>query len=250
MFSLKINYYRTKLKFFEYISAKKEIKRLKDNCNFKDEVNINPNELTVLFCGDSITNATKINGRFSDLIIEKLRRIKKVKTITLAKDGVTSYYGVEIIKAALNRFKPNLIIINFFANDMDYLCKLNKRVITKLEAEESLKSTFRIISTIKERLPYTKIIIWGPTPTNEDYLREKRLSIHMMNIHDNYEAKLNIIIIKNISKMKEMTGIYYVSVYNKLKNKKYMKQDGIHPNEDGHKVISKLIFEKIKEIIH
>jgi acyl-CoA thioesterase I len=261
---------RKRLQIIEHIIAKKRLILKSRKLSHKDSDN------TRIICyGDSVTNATEIQkGKdFSTLLqdmiqenlvnnkINKKKEYKKVKVVKEGIEGVTTYYGLKYLNKIYS-YKPNIVFINFFLNDIDVLDIKNNRIINKTDYRTLKKSMREIVRKIHKNLPNIKIIFWGPTSfTEKSYNKglhiEKNsyFSKQLLIKQKNYVTKIKKIIKeinRNLSNTqnKSKKKIYFCDIYNYFyeNRDKLISSDGIHPNEKGHKVIAKKLFEFIKKL--
>lgn len=177
---------------------------------------------TILFLGDSLTEGLGIKKEDAfPTLVEKMIKDKLKKNIKIINGGVsgsTTNDGLSRLKWYLKR-KPSLLLIALGANDG----------LRGLKIDKSKANLQAIISHAQKK--------------NVKVLLAKML------MPPNYGAKY----IKNFKNMYQD-----LQDTNKLKSmpfllegvagkKKYNQNDGIHPNEEGHKIIAKNVFQFIKD---
>jgi hypothetical protein len=95
-----------------------------NSLGFRDSKNLpdlKPNEVSIFFIGDSYTEGygiKKVQNRYSDLVAEKLG--SNYNVYNLGKSGSALTEQIETMKSI--PFLPNIIVWQFFFNDIDDIC--------------------------------------------------------------------------------------------------------------------------------
>lgn len=242
---------RLKNNMFEWGIAKKRLlirnHKEKNIENNKEQIDKKNQEVRILLYGDSVTNADYLDERYSfyrllENMINYDKKNSDGKTAKIIKkgiDGVTSYYGVQLIRQELSRYKPDIIFINFFLNDMDALAVINEKIITKLTKNDEEKVLRNMINKIITTLPKTRIVFWGPTLVTKGYLAhyDEKTEEEILNVQKDFVTML-----RTIMKRFKEEGIDYIDINDSLDETCIMR-DGIHPNKKGHKIIAKQIYD-------
>lgn len=183
---------------------------------------INANSNTILFLGDSLTEGYGLNKEeaypklVQDLILKKLK--KEVSIINGAVSGSTTNDALDRLKWYLKK-KPTLIFIALGANDG----------LRGLKLEKSQKNLEQIIEVAQKSK--AKILLAGMLiPPNYGPKYSENFKKIYENLSLKYSLKTMAFLLKDVAGIKELN-----------------QEDGIHPNEEGHKIIAKNVFEFIKE---
>ena len=183
---------------------------------------INANSNTVLFLGDSLTEGYGLNKEeaypklVQDLILKKLK--KEVSIINGAVSGSTTNDALARLKWYLRK-KPTLIFIALGANDG----------LRGLKLEKSQKNLEQIIEFAQKSK--AKVLLAGMLiPPNYGPEYSENFKKMYENLSLKYSLKTMAFLLKDVAGIKELN-----------------QEDGIHPNEEGHKIIAKNVFEFIKE---
>ena len=175
----------------------------------------------ILILGDSLTDGYGIDRKdaFATLIQQELiQTYPNLKIINGGQPGATTASGVKRLKWYL-RSRPDIILIALGSND-------GLRGIT---VESSKKNLSNIIQEAKQKnIPVG--LIGAKVPPNYG----KEYSNAFDKIFVDLKKEENVPLLPFI--LKDVAG-----------NKDLNLADGIHPNEEGHKVISKHILKFIQE---
>ena len=192
----------------------------------KKEVNVvkkevlNPN---VLMLGDSITEIYNLNEFYGE---EKL----------IVNSGISGNRINDILnnmKSRVYAYNPSKVFLLIGINDILWDGADDNYIYDK---------TLEIVDHVHEKLPNTKIYIESIYPYNDEFSKH----------HDSapdYERVSNTIISVN-SKLEEYSNgkkyITYINLYDELKNENdefdlRYTDDGLHPNEEGYKVITEIL---------
>ena len=182
--------------------------------------NINPN--TILFLGDSLTEGLGVNKEEAfPKLVEILIKNKLKKDITVINGGVsgsTTSDGLSRLKWYLKK-KPYIVFIALGANDG----------LRGLNLEESQKNLEEIIKFAQKA--NAKVLLAGMLiPPNYGPKYSKQFRKMYEEVKVKYDLEMMPFLLQ---------GVAGVKVLN--------QRDGIHPNVDGHKYISKEVFEFLKE---
>ena len=177
---------------------------------------------TILFLGDSLTEGLGVAKDdaypklVEDLINEKLN--KKVNIINGGVSGSTTSDGLSRLKWYMRK-KPDIVFIALGAND-------GLRGLNLNQSQENLEDI------VKYALRYdAKVLLAGMLiPPNYGLKYTQNFKQMYENIKTKYELKYMPFLLKGVAGVKELN-----------------QADGIHPNEKGHKLIAKEVFEFIKE---
>jgi len=177
----------------------------------------------ILFLGDSLTDGYGVpkDKTYPALVLNKLRlQGKKVEVINAGISGSTTASGYKRLKWHLKQ-PPNILVLALGANDG----------LRGLKIEKSKENLRKVIVLAKKN--GIKVLLAGmKMPTN--YGKEYSKKFHQMFFD---LAKENNIAL--IPFLLEGVG-----------GKPQMNQaDGIHPNEEGHKVISDIVLRYLGELL-
>lgn len=181
---------------------------------------LNPN---VVMLGDSITDGYDLDKFYgSDTLI-----------VNSGIGGNRTHDIVYNIKNRVYAYNPSKIFLLIGVNDILYDEATPDKVMEQID---------EIVVAVKEKLPNTKIYIESIYPVNNEW-------------KDNYddrvkdEKEVNSTIIMTNDQIKdycEKNDIVFINVYpellddNGVLNHDYT-DDGLHPNENGYKVITKIL---------
>ncbi|MEK6773469.1 MAG: arylesterase [Bdellovibrionota bacterium] len=184
------------------------------------------NKMVVL--GDSLTEGYGVSkdSAFPALLEKKISSVGKSWIVVNAGvTGSTTASGPGRLKWILNNkdlsSQPKIILIILGANDG----------LRGLKAEDSQKNLSKTIELIQAKK--IKVVLGGiymPPNYGKDYT-EKFKKIYS-ELAQKYKIKLIPFILDKVGG-----------------NAKYNLADGIHPNEEGHKIIAENIYESIKDIL-
>ena len=174
-----------------------------------------------LFLGDSITKGTGAAYSYSDLIEDFfIQNGYNVKCINLAKNGATSYKMLSITQKYISFYHPDVVFLSIGWNDL-------KNRIRISEYEKNLLKITYILKREKVR----RIV----------FLSSTLVSLPIANLKiRKYNSVLKKIAIKYNF---DFVDVYKYWQRNTHKLEDYLSYDGIHPNNNGQK----LIFEVIKK---
>jgi acyl-CoA thioesterase-1 len=182
----------------------------------------NAKDTTILFLGDSLTEGlgvTKENA-FPKLV-ETMIQTELKKDVTIINAGVsgsTTSDGLDRLKWYLKK-KPSLIFLALGANDG----------LRGLDLKQSQGNLEEIIKYAQES--NAKVLLAGMLiPPNYGPQYSENFRKMYEQLKDKYKLKSMPFLLDQVAG-----------------NKNLNQRDGIHPNEQGHKIIAKNVFEFIKE---
>ncbi|QKJ23802.1 arylesterase [Poseidonibacter lekithochrous] len=184
----------------------------------------NSNTKTILFLGDSLTEGLGVSKQSAypnlvqNLIQTKLN--KNIKAINAGVSGSTTNDGLSRLKWYLKR-KPDIIFVALGANDG----------LRGLDLKQSQKNLEEIINyALKSK---AKVLLAGMLiPPNYG----PKYSQDFKKMYENIQSKYNLKFMPFL--LKDVAGV-----------QKLNQADGIHPNEKGHELIAKEVYEFLKEEI-
>lgn len=180
---------------------------------------------TILFFGDSLTAGFGLSSPTqafpAQMENELNKKGKKVKVINGGLSGETSAGGLSRIDWVL-RQPVDVFVLELGANDG----------LRGLQLDQTKKNLQAIIDKVKSKYPKAKIVLAGMmVPPNMG----KSYSDEFKNVYPDLAKKNNCHLIPFL--LEGVGG-----------DEKLNQGDGIHPNDEGHKIIAKnlaIFFEKI-----
>lgn len=198
-----------------YVNKNDEINVIK-----KEEI-VNPN---VLMLGDSITEIYNLNEFYGE---DKL----------IVNSGISGNRVNDILnnmKSRVYAYNPSKIFLLIGINDILW---------DNADENYIYDKTIEIVDHIHEKLPNTKIYIESIYPYNNEFRN------HYSGEAPDYNRVANTIINVN-NRLRdysiEKKYIKYINLYDSLKNENNefdlrYTDDGLHPNEEGYKVITDIL---------
>jgi acyl-CoA thioesterase I len=182
----------------------------------------NAKDDTILFLGDSLTEGLGVTkDEAFPKLVEILIQTELKKNITVINAGVsgsTTSDGLDRLKWYLKK-KPSIVFLALGANDG----------LRGLDLKQSQKNLEEIIKFAQES--NSKVLLAGmliPPNYGPQYTENFRKMYE--EIKDKYKLKSMDFLLEGVAGNKELN-----------------QSDGIHPNEQGHKIIAKNVFEFIKK---
>ena len=177
---------------------------------------------TILFLGDSLTEGLGVTKQEAyPKLVEILIQTELKKNITVINAGVsgsTTSDGLDRLKWYLKK-KPSIVFLALGANDG----------LRGLDLNQSQKNLEEIIKFAQES--NAKVLLAGMLiPPNYGPEYSENFKKMYKQLKDKYKLKSMDFLLEGVAGDKELN-----------------QRDGIHPNEQGHKIIAKNIFEFIKE---
>jgi acyl-CoA thioesterase-1 len=181
--------------------------------------------VTILFLGDSLTEGHGIpsNKAYPQLVKKRFKKDlgKKINILNLGVSGSTTSSGLSRLKWILSQKKIDIMVIALGAND-------GLRGVPLKKSRANLEQIIRY--GLKKNL---RIILVGmKIPPN--YGEEYRLGFEKIFLEMAKIPKVKFIPFL----LKDVAGI-----------KKLNLPDGIHPNEKGHQIVAKTVFDFLKEFV-
>lgn len=177
---------------------------------------------TILFLGDSLTEGLGVTKEDAfPKLVETMIQSELKKDITVINAGVsgsTTSDGLDRLKWYLKK-KPSIVFLALGANDG----------LRGLDLKQSQKNLEEIIKYAQES--NAKVLLAGmliPPNYGPEYSENFRKMYELLK--DKYKLKSMDFLLEGVAG-----------------DKKLNQRDGIHPNEQGHKIIAKNVFEFIKE---
>ena len=177
---------------------------------------------TILFLGDSLTEGLGVTKQEAyPKLVEILIQTELKKNITVINAGVsgsTTSDGLDRLKWYLKK-KPSIVFLALGANDG----------LRGLDLNQSQKNLEEIIKFAQES--NAKVLLAGMLiPPNYGPEYSENFKKMYKQLKDKYKLKSMDFLLEGVAGNKELN-----------------QRDGIHPNEQGHKIIAKNVFEFIKE---
>lgn len=177
-------------------------------------------EKKIIVLGDSITEGYGVakENAFPSLLEKKIN--EKQKRVTIVNSGIggsTTASALGRLKWVLKSGPPDLLLLILGAND-------GLRGLSPSESEKNLSAAIEYAQAQK-----IKIVLGGiymPPNYGEKYTNDFK------KMYSSLSKKYKVPLIPFI--LKDVAG-----------NPKYNQADGIHPNEEGHKIISETIYKSI-----
>lgn len=177
---------------------------------------------TILFLGDSLTEGLGVqkNEAFPNLVEDliKTKLNKDTKIINGGVSGSTTSDGLSRLNWYLKR-KPDIIFIALGAND-------GLRGLNLSQSEKNLEEIVQKAIDSKAKVMLAGMLI--PPNYGPDYSNDFKKMFET--IKEKYNLKYMPFLLKDVAGVQELN-----------------QADGIHPNQKGHEVISKNVFEFLKE---
>lgn len=179
---------------------------------------------TILFLGDSLTEGLGVNKEdafpklIENLIQTELK--KDVRVINGGVSGSTTSDGLARLKWYM-RQKPYIIFVALGAND-------GLRGLNLQQSEKNLEEIIKYAQTSNAKVLLAGMLI--PPNYGQEYTEEFK------KMYQQLKTKYNL---KSMPFL--LDGVAGKEEFN--------QNDGIHPNEEGHKYIAKKVFEFLKENI-
>ena len=177
---------------------------------------------TILFLGDSLTEGLGVTKEDAfPKLVETMIQTELKKDVTVINGGVsgsTTSDGLDRLKWYIKK-KPSIVLLALGAND-------GLRGFDLKQSQENLEEIIKYAQESNAKVLLAGMLI--PPNYGPEYSE---------NFRKMYEQ------LKNKYKLKSMDFLLEGVAGNKELN----QRDGIHPNEQGHKIIAKNVFEFIKE---
>lgn len=201
------------------------MKRLKFGVIFFSLAMVQPQATKILFFGDSLTAGfglpTPTLAFPNQMEIELNKTTKKVKVINSGLSGETSAGGLSRIDWVL-RQPIDVFVLELGANDG----------LRGLPLDQTKKNLQSIIDKVKAKYPKAKIVLAGMmVPPNMGPAYSDQFKKVYPDLAEKNKCHLIPFLLDGVGG-----------------NEKLNQSDGIHPNEEGHKIIAKNLakfFEKI-----
>ena len=190
-------------------------------------------EIKVACIGDSITAGVGAKNRkansFPALLQSKLGDKYQVMNYGVSGIKMTNYKGHKNWKKALE-FHPNIVVIKLGTNDTKDRKSKDKEAFVS-----AYKTAYEEMLTALKNLPSKPTIyLCTPVPVFKDRwgINEKTT------IED---------VIPAINEIATQHKLQIIDLYKAMTGKGAMVPDGVHPNDEGYKVMAELIHKSIKQ---
>lgn len=176
---------------------------------------------TILFLGDSLTEGYGLNKEEAyPSLVERLIESKLQKDISVINGGVsgsTTNDAIERLKWYLKK-EPDIIFIALGAND-------GLRGYDLKKTQENFEKLIELSKNSGAKVLLAGMLL---PPNYGEVYRDNFKKVYL-NLKDKYELEMMPFLLKGVAGKKE-----------------YNQSDGIHPNEKGHKIIARDVFEFLK----
>ena len=177
---------------------------------------------SILFLGDSLTEGLGVdtNDAFPKLVESLIQKElkKNIKVINGGVSGSTTADGLDRLKWYLKR-KPSIVFVALGAND-------GLRGLDLTQSQKNLEEIIEYAQKADAKVMLASMLIppnYGP-----------KYALEFKTMYENLKTKYNLkntpFLLENVAGKKELN-----------------QRDGIHPNEQGHKIIAQNIFTFLKE---
>ena len=200
--------------------------------------------MKIMFQGDSITDASRDRSDnhnmagYSQFVKDQLG--DEFELVNYGISGDTSRAILARHVKEVNIVKPDILVVLEGVNDV---WRNAFNVVEEMTtSEEFIDNTLKIISETRKAVPHVKIIFLEPfllPGSSEVYERG----------HDLYEKNVGLLLKASVPQLVDK----YISLQdfffkNTNENMCYLP-DGVHPNENGQKVLADHIVKAIRELI-
>lgn len=180
------------------------------------------NGKTILFLGDSLTEGYGINKEDAyPRLVQKLIKIELNKEVNIINGGVsgsTTNDGLARLQWYLRK-NPDIVFIALGANDG----------LRGLDLSQSQSNLEKIINLALEKS--AKVLLAGMLiPPNYGPEYTTAFKKIYTNLKEKYSLRLMPFLLQDVAGVQELN-----------------QSDGIHPNEEGHKIMAKNIYQFLKE---
>ena len=177
---------------------------------------------TILFLGDSLTEGLGVTKEDAfPKLVETMIQTELKKDITVINGGVsgsTTSDGLDRLKWYMKK-KPSIVFLALGAND-------GLRGLDLKQSQENLEEIIKYAQDLNAKVLLAGMLI--PPNYGPEYSENFRKMYEQLK--DKYKLKSMPFLLEGVAGNKELN-----------------QRDGIHPNEQGHKIIAKNVFEFIKE---
>ena len=177
---------------------------------------------TILFLGDSLTEGLGVTKEDAfPKLVETMIQTELKKDITVINGGVsgsTTSDGLDRLKWYMKK-KPSIVFLALGAND-------GLRGLDLKQSQENLEEIIKYAQDLNAKVLLAGMLI--PPNYGPEYSENFRKMYELLK--DKYKLKSMPFLLEGVAGNKELN-----------------QRDGIHPNEQGHKIIAKNVFEFMKE---
>ena len=177
---------------------------------------------TILFLGDSLTEGLGVTKEDAfPKLVETMIQTELKKDVTVINGGVsgsTTSDGLDRLKWYLKK-KPSIVFLALGAND-------GLRGFDLKQSQENLEEIIKYAQESNAKVLLAGMLI----PPNYGPKYSENFRKMYEQLKDKYKLKNMPFLLEGVAGNKELN-----------------QRDGIHPNEQGHKIIAKNVFEFIKE---
>ena len=182
----------------------------------------NAKDDTILFLGDSLTEGLGVTKEDAfPKLVETMIQTKLKKDVTVINGGVsgsTTSDGLDRLKWYIKK-KPSIVFLALGAND-------GLRGFDLKQSQENLEEIIKYAQESNAKVLLAGMLI----PPNYGPKYSENFRKMYEQLKDKYKLKNMPFLLEGVAGNKELN-----------------QRDGIHPNEQGHKIIAKNVFEFIKE---
>ena len=182
----------------------------------------NAKDDTILFLGDSLTEGLGVTKEDAfPKLVGTMIQTKLKKDVTVINGGVsgsTTSDGLDRLKWYMKK-KPSIVFLALGAND-------GLRGFDLKQSQENLEEIIKYAQESNAKVLLAGMLI----PPNYGPKYSENFRKMYEQLKDKYKLKNMPFLLEGVAGNKELN-----------------QRDGIHPNEQGHKIIAKNVFEFIKE---
>ncbi|MGB9780440.1 SGNH/GDSL hydrolase family protein [Caldanaerobacter sp.] len=222
---------------------------------------------SILLAGDSISKGVILEEKRNRYIVTDENYVNIVKekikgTVkNISKFGATILKGIEMVDREFKKEKPDIIVLEFGGNDCDF----NWEEVAKKPGEEHFPKTgyHLFIQKLKEIIEFSRdfgvipVLMTLPPLDADRYLKwiskmnkemEQNILTWLGSVtkiywwHEKYDSAIRMVAEHTNTLLIDLrTAFLHQSDF-----RNFLCKDGIHPNEEGHKIMASKIIEYLE----
>jgi len=222
---------------------------------------------TILVVGDSLCKGVSLNEEkkryffLKNSFANNLKDALDANIVNMAKFGTTVEHGSKMLKQRLDKYRPDIVLIEYGGNDCDFDWKAVADHPEKDHEPKTPIDQFEsyLISMIETVIDFgaTPVLMTLPPLNATNYFKwftqgnkemGDRVLAWLEDVtriywwHERYSLRVNSVATKYKTPIIDVRS-YFLRTPD---FRKYVCLDGIHPNERGHKLITSGILDYIK----
>jgi acyl-CoA thioesterase I len=189
---------------------------------------------TLMTVGDSITTYRRGYAPILKAMLELHQPERQLRFLNVGQSGYTSTHGKELTFTQLLSQKPDLVTIEFGANDSKHFGGPSQpSLVSQGEYRENVDAMVRGFQSHTK----AQIVLLSPTPVIESVVNSSLAYQSVYMTWDNADIRGFGAVLQDIAQKRGLTFVDLYSIFGDTPNPTLYLEDGLHPSPAGHELM-------------